>query len=360
MIKVKKGMPVAISKYYSKIYRNKKAGNFKVKITDKRGNDIASHLVIFKVNGKKYAKKTNSKGIASIKIKLKTGSYKVKVYFKKTDIYKNKTKYFKIKVKPVNRGNSGFWLFAYDMDNVNFNTLEKYGTKHIFLNFYCFKLHSKSYVESWIKKARSHGIKVHIWMQVFYGESGWSYPVKNGKVNYNLINSKVKEAVGYAKVKGVAGVHFDYVRYPGTAYKHSGAIKGVNLFVKKASTQIHKVNKKLIVSAAVMPEPSSMIRYYAQDIPTMSKYLDAIVPMVYKGNYHANANWIKSVTQTFKKQSSKAKIWTGLQSYRSDSKVTKIPAKELLNDASAAISGGADGVILFRFGLFNYINFKEA
>ena len=91
----------------------------------------------------------------------------------------------------------------------------------------------------------------------------------------------------------------------------------------------------------------------------MGKYLDVIVPMAYKGNYHAGANWIKYITQTFKKQSSKAKIWTGLQAYRSDSQVTKIPAKELLSDANAAVYGGADGIILFRFGLFNYINFNE-
>ena len=105
-----------------------------------------------------------------------------------------------------------------------------------------------------------------------------------------------------------------------------------------------------------MPEPSSMKYYYGQDIATMGKYLDAIVPMVYKGNYNAGASWIKSVTQTFAKQSTKAEIWAGLQSYRSDSNVNKLPASELKNDAVAAVSGGATGVILFRFGLFNFVN----
>ena len=138
------------------------------------------------------------------------------------------------------------------------------------------------------------------------------------------MNSKVKEAKTLAKVKGVAGVHFDYVRYPGNAFQYKNSIKAVNYFVKKASTAVHKVNKKLIVSAAVMPEPSSMKKYYAQDIPTMSKYVDVIVPMVYKGNYHAGTKWIKSVTKAFAKQSKKAKIWTGLQTYTSDSKLNKL------------------------------------
>ena len=108
-----------------------------------------------------------------------------------------------------------------------------------------------------------------------------------------------------------------------------------------------------------MPEPSAMTYYYAQDISTMGKYLDAIIPMVYKGNYNSGTSWIKWVTQTFAKQSKKAKIWTGLQSYYSDDNWNTLPANELLGDSRAAISGGADGIILFRYGLFSNINFKR-
>jgi spore germination protein YaaH len=136
-------------------------------------------------------------------------------------------------------------------------------------------------------------------------------------------------------------------------------MKAVTYFAKKASKAVHKVNKKLIVSAAVMPEPSSMKKYYGQDIPALSRHLDVIIPMVYKGNYHGNSNWIKQVTKTFAKQSKKAKIWTGLQTYRSDSSLKKVPASELMGDADAAALGGAYGVILFRYGLIDYINFNE-
>ena len=175
----------------------------------------------------------------------------------------------------------------------------------------------------------------------------------------NVINSKGKEATKFAKIKGIAGVHFDYVRFPGTAYQYKNAANAVNYFVKKASTAIHKVNSKLIVSAAIMPEPSSMKYYYGQDVPTMSKYVDVLMPMVYKGNYNAGRSWIKSTTKTFVSQSQHAKIWTGLQSYKSDSNVVKLSSSELKKDMRAALSGGAQGVILFRYGLFNLFDFSR-
>lgn len=358
-ITVKKGVPVKISKYYSKIYRNKKSGKFKVKIVDVRGKALAKKKVIFKVNKKTYTKRTDKNGIATLTIKLKIGSYKVKASCSKTSTYNKASKTYSIKVKPRQARNNGMWLLSTDMNKVDFDKLEEYGFKHIFLNAKSIERFGKTYVESWIKDAKSHGIKVHLWMQVFYKSNKWSNPIKNGKINTKLINERVKEAKKLAKVKGVGGIHFDYVRYPGNAYNYNGAVKAVNTFIKKATKAVHKVNKKIITSAAVMPEPSSMKKYYAQDIPTMGKYLDAILPMVYKGNYHAGSKWIKWVTKTFAKQSKKAKIWTGLQTYKSDASLKKLSAKELMGDADAAALGGAYGVILFRYGLFNYINFNE-
>ena len=358
-ITVKQGVGVKITKYYSKVYRNKKAGKFKVKLTDAQGNVLKSQKVKFKLNGKTYSKKTNANGIATVKVKLKIGSYKIKVSFSKTSTYNSASKTYKIKVKPKQARNNGMWLFGRDMESVNLDKLQKYGFKQVFLNFKAIELYGKSGVEKWVKDAKSHGIKVHLWMQVFYSGGKWQNPVKHGKINTKLIKSKIKEAKKYAKIKGIGGVHFDYVRYPGNAFKFQNSIKAVNKFVKKASSAVHKINKKIIVSAAVMPEPSSMKKYYGQDIPTMGKYLDVIVPMVYKGNYHAGKKWIKWVTKTFAKQSKKAKIWTGLQSYKSDSKQAKLSAKELMGDADAAALGGAYGVILFRYGLFNYINFND-
>lgn len=356
-ITVKKGMPTKIAKYNPVTYTHKKAGYFKIKLTNSRGTPLKSKKVTFKLNGKTYTRKTNANGIATLKIKLKLGTYKVKVSFKKTPTYNKATKTFSIKVKSSKGVTGGMWLFGRDMKSVSLSKLKKYGIKHVFLNFKALELYGKSGVEKWVKSANAKGIKVHLWMQVFYN-GGWQNPVSKGKINYDMINSKVEEAVKYANIKGIDGVHFDYVRYPGSASKYANSVNAVNYFVKTAAEAVHKVNKNIIVSAAIMPEPSSMKSAYAQDVKTMGTYLDALVPMVYKGNYNAGSKWIKSVTSTFKKQSSKAQIWTGLQSYKSDSHVAKLSAKELTKDVRAAVQGGASAVMLFRFGLFNYIDFK--
>ena len=195
-------------------------------------------------------------------------------------------------------------------------------------------------------------------MQVFYN-GHWLNPVKNGKINYNLINSRLSHAIKYAKLKGVGGVHFDYLRYPGSAYKYKNSANAISYFVKQATTKIHKINPNIIVSAALMPEPASMKYYYGQDVPTISKYLDVMIPMVYKGNYRAGASWIKSITAQFVKKSKGAEVWTGLQSYRSDSNVKRLSASELLGDSRAASDGGATGIVLFRYGLTNHVNFNK-
>ncbi|WP_407454186.1 putative glycoside hydrolase [Methanobrevibacter sp.] len=352
-------MPMVITGVSTGDYKANTPGQFKVKLTNARGTLFKGFAVKFTINGKTYDKKTDNNGIATLDINLNPGSYSMKVSASGNSYYESVSKTFSFKVQSAkNTPNDGFWLFGRDMKSVNLDTLKNYGTKHIFLNFKAVELYGKSGVESFIKSANSKGINVHIWMQVFY-DGEWLNPVKNGQIDYNLINSKISEAKSYANIKGVSGIHMDYLRYPGTAYKYAKSTDAINYFTQQVCKELHSINSKLIVSAAIMPEPSSDVYYYGQDIPTLTKYLDAIVPMIYKGNYNQGTSWIKKTTETFVKQSSGAEVWVGLQSYRSDSNPTSLPASELLNDGISASNGGATGVILFRWGLTNYVNFNK-
>ena len=341
-------------------YRQGLKNAFIVRLLDEKGNPVKGQVVTFKVNGKAYTAKTTKNGYAYAYLNLKKGTYTVKFSFTKNAPYLSSSGSYKIKVKaPIAKGN-GYWVWSSHMYSVNLKKLSSLGTKHIFLHVHAISVHGKSAVISFAKKAHKYGMKVHLWMQICYSGGKWVRPMnKDGSVRYGFLNQKIAEAKKYAKIKGIDGIHFDYIRFGGTAHLYKDPEKGINYFVKKASVAIHKIKPNCIVSAAVMPEPSMMHYYYGQDVAKMGRYLDVIVPMVYKGNYHQKTSWITKVVSTFKKQSQSAVIWSGIQTYHSDDNVKKLSLAQLLKDARAGKAGGATGSILFRIGITHYLNFKK-
>ena len=332
---------------------------FQLKLVDVYGKPVSGKTVRIVVNGKTYSAKTNKNGLATFYVSLKKGNNTVKYSFSKSGKYVASSGSRQIVVKSKLSAGNGYWVNKWSMKKVSLKKLAKKGTKHIFLLHTAFSMHGKKTVINWIKKAHKYGMKVHIWISAFY-KKGYVHPCsKKGKFNYKHMNKIIKKAKYYAGFKEVDGIHFDYTRFGGNAYKYKNAVKAVNYFIKKASESVRNVHPGIIVSSAVMPEPNSMKHYYAQDIKTMSKHLDVLVPMIYKGNYHASSKWIKKVTKQFVKKSKGAKIWSGLQTYKSDSNIKKLSYKALFKDAKSAKSGGASGVVLFRWGLSKLINFNK-
>lgn len=248
----------------------------------------------------------------------------------------------------------GYWLNGRNMKDVNLSDLSKKGTTDIFLNFYSITLYGQKEVASWISKANQLNIRVHIWMQAFYRNGEWINPATT-----KLTNTILQEAKTYAAIKGVAGIHFDYLRYPGNAYKTSGGTEAINKFVQLAVAAIKNINSNCIISAALMPEKTSNKYYYGQDYDAISKYLDVVVPMIYKGNYKSGTSWIKSTSEWYVTNSKGAAVWSGLQSYVSDDNAVALSESELTADIKAALEGKANGVILFRYGLSKLLNFNS-
>lgn len=332
---------------------------FTVVLKDVNGNVLPNQKVTISINGKDYVVTTDGDGVASLTINLNIGTYNVNYRFDGAPGYSQSSGSVSINVIPTSSNGNGYWVQGKDMNNVNLANLAKQGVGNIFLNFYAFTLYGEPTVLQWISQANSYNIKVHVWMQSFY-DGGWVSPVlSDGTPNYDLLNKKIDEAAYYASLPGVAGVHLDYLRFPGTAYKYNGGTEAINTFVKSVSEAVRAINPNILLSAAVMPEKSSNPRYYGQDVTVLGKYLDIIVPMIYKGNYNAGTSWITSTTKWFVENSQGAQIWAGLQTYRSDSDVTLLSASELAGDAQAAINGGASGVVMFRFGVSNLIDFNN-
>ncbi|WP_407376437.1 pseudomurein-binding repeat-containing protein [Methanobrevibacter sp.] len=333
---------------------------FKVLLQDANKNALSGKTVSLTVNGKTYTATTSSTGIATFTANVGIGNYTVTYSYdgaKDNDNGPaNASKAISVVKKPVTNG-YGYWVFGGDMKSVSLSTLASKGTTDIFLNFYAVEEYGKSAVESWIASAAKVGIRVHIWMQSFY-DGSWVNPIKNGAVNTAYFNKKINEAKTYANLKGIAGVHLDYLRYPGTAYKTSGGTAAISQFAKQVADAVHAINKDLIVSGALMPETTSNAYYYGQDISALSSSLDVLIPMIYKGNYGKTTSWITSTTKWFVQNSKGAEIWSGLQGYKSDSDVTKLSLSEITKDCQAGLSGGAKGAIIFRWGHTNFPNFS--
>ncbi|MEN4007157.1 MAG: transglutaminase domain-containing protein [Methanobacteriaceae archaeon] len=155
----------------------------------------------------------------------------------------------------------------------------------------------------------------------------------------------------------IHGIHLDYIRYRGVgdsaAYRHDGT-EVITGFVREVYSRVNAINNSLKLSAAVMPEPMAYtVRYYGENVTMLSRYLDFLVPMVYRGNFREDREWITSSIKRIIRHSNGTPVVAGLLTYGSDLNVTQKPADELNNDIRAAWKGGSSGFVLFRYGLIN-------
>jgi len=339
--------------------------SYEVAIIDSNGKAVTGQTVSFTIskgsNSVTYTNTTNSNGVAYLKLNLAPGTYNIAYSYAGSSTYaaSNGSSSITIVSSSANTltGNA-IWVYGKDMSSVNLQTLANDGINNIFLNYAAISLNGRESVVNWIASANSYGIKVHIWMQVLY-HGGWQNPIVNGAINQTLLNSDVQDAIEYASLPGISGINLDYIRYPGTAYKITGATDAVTTFVSKLVTAIKNVNSSLIVSGSIMPETTNGPYYYGQDVSQLGKYLDIIVPMIYKGNYNQNSAWITTITKWYVSNSAGAAVWVGLQGYVSDNDVTVLSTTALTQDVKAAYDGGAYGVSIFRYGLTNLIDFKN-
>lgn len=327
----------------------KDGSRFKAVLKDAQGNPAPNTKLKFTVNGVNYDRITDGNGEASLAINLPAGEYAILT----SSVHTTNSNVITIAEAPTptptptpTGAHFGYWVFGRDMYNVDLAALQSQGVTDIFLNYYAFVTYGDAHVNDWIDKAASYNIRVHIWMQCFY-DGDWHDPV-----NWGGLPEKISEAKKYANFHGVYGVHLDYLRYPGNAYKTKGGTDAINQFVRDIRDAIGDT----FLSCAVMPE-SSTEYYYGQDIRTLGGICDAVLPMQYKGNYGSGRSWLASTTQMFAGQANT--VWSGLQSYRSDDDPSLLSADELLEDCKTCLENGAKGAIMFRYGLSPAIDFNS-
>jgi transglutaminase-like putative cysteine protease len=236
-----------------------------------------------------------------------------------------------------------------------------------------YKKYYTKWTKKWYKKWYKSGSKwkykwKYTWKKVtkYYKKYGWYYVWKYKYVTTTAYKTEtrygtdtslnaqlVQFATNLASSNLVDGIHLDYVRYPGTAYKHTGGTAAITNFVANVNTAVKSVNSSIALSAALMPEGSINAYFYGQDYSQLANYLDFLVPMVYKGSYEQNTDWIGTKTAYIVSKAGATPVIVGLQTYVSDSNLTPLSAAELNLDISKALECGASGYALFRFGLID-------
>jgi len=242
-----------------------------------------------------------------------------------------------------------------------------------------YKTWSKTWYKKWYKKWTKKWYKLgKVWKSKW--TSVWKYYwkyTKTSKIQYKYeTRTSYREETRYnqstqfndALVNSIAdmtqnyaldGIHLDYIRYPGTAYQHTGGTEAITAFVKRVSETVNSIKPKVALSAALMPEGSVNGYYYGQDYEQLSQYLDFLVPMIYKGNYRQDTAWIGRTTTYIASHSNGKPVISGLQTYESDNNLTALPASEINQDIQSALSNGASGYALFRYGWLDKAFFQS-
>ena len=124
------------------------------------------------------------------------------------------------------------------MDKImkQFPILSRKKTTDIFLNVN--KITNSKILENFIQMAKKFNIRVHISMLTFFDGQKFINPIKNGVKYTCLMNEIINKAKYFASLRNIAGIHFEYLRYPGDAFKYKGGIDAINYFVKKAVIEL--------------------------------------------------------------------------------------------------------------------------
>lgn len=241
----------------------------------------------------------------------------------------------------------GIWLSVDDVKKVSADELKKSGITDVFVK--ANRISAPLYPEvlkTIIDKLDGSGLRVHAWITCFVDKNGNWYDPKSPSQRKNLLKSIADITKNYE----VDGIMLDYVRYPGTAYKHVGATNAITSFVASVTSTVKSIKPKVAISAALMPEGAANSYYYGQDYSKLSNYLDFLVPMVYNGNYKRNITWVSNKTAWISQHSNGKPVIVGLQTYKSDKNLSVIPAAEIRKYINSTVSNGASGYALFRYG----------
>lgn len=139
----------------------------------------------------------------------------------------------------------------------------------------------------------------------------------------------------------VAGLHYDYVRYPQVTYaKTPDDHAHVTALVRESAARIRRARPNAVISAAVFPDPTVAKERVLQRWPVWADegLVDLLCPMAYRRDSAEVARLLTAARAA----APKTEMWGGLMGYVGE------PAT-LRAQVGAAREAGCEGAILFAY-----------
>lgn len=120
-------------------------------------------------------------------------------------------------------------------------------------------------------------------------------------------------------------------------------------YIEAIRRSIEQIKPGLELNAAFMPEgatdPAFSDVYYAQNYKLHSTILDMISPMIYFESFGKSTDWLQTITKGAKDLvDPQCEIYSGVQAFDG------VTAEQLKEQIQYSFDGGAEGIIVFRYG----------
>lgn len=139
----------------------------------------------------------------------------------------------------------------------------------------------------------------------------------------------------------VAGLHYDYVRYPQVTYaKTPDDHAYVTALVRESAARIRRAKPNAVISAAVFPDPAVARERVLQRWPEWAAdgLVDLLCPMAYR---HDTAE-VARLLAAARAAAPKTEMWGGLMGYAGETATLRA-------QVGAARDAGCEGAILFAY-----------
>ena len=261
---------------------------------------------------------------------------------------------------------NAIWLWSTHMnqwienDGALMKNMKALGYDHILLNYAAFAENRMVVTKQFLEMVAENGMMLHVWMQCFYQGGNWISPVDDANNCYkqDLFDRIVAEAKTYVEEYGAQGIHLDYIRFGGTAYKHNPspevtAVGAVVECCRQIREGVDASSDGIILSSAMMAEDNAPY-YYGQDAAKMGKYVDIFMPMIYRyhqGGVKYGDDWCKRMSRLFTTVTD-SQVWAGITTYEYvGNSVSGLSSEAIRTDAEVFLATDCTGLVLFRYGL---------